>query len=299
MSAGSSDRDRVKSCRRKSFPQVHATRFIGIIRMDDQTPTSADAGELQFDEAEFSAPTTGAVNCNVCHVAVTDQYFQINGAVLCENCSTAVKTHLTGGAAFPRFLKACVYGLAASFAGFLIYFGILKLTGIEIGLISILVGYMVGSAVRSGSGGRGGALYQAIAVGCTYLAIAASYSALLIPQFIADIKNERAVAAQPQNAEKAIGGQAENAGGGEIKNVNPVEPVNRKEITPFDFVFAIAFILAFMLALPILAGFSQPIGLLIVGFALWEAFKLNRKVNLVITGPHHIGRNPDPVPVHA
>ena len=57
-------------------------------------------------------------------------------------------------------------------------------------------------------------------------------------------------------------------------------------------------ILAIMLALPILAGFSQPIGLLIVAFALWEAFKLNRKVNLVITGPHNIGHNPDPDLAH-
>ena len=280
--------------------------------MNDQTPTSADAGELQFDEAEYSAPASSGVNCTVCGVAITDQYFQINGAILCERCSTAVKSQLTGGAAFPRFFKACFYGLATSFAGFLIYFGILNLTGFEIGLISILVGYMVGAAVRRGSGGRGGALYQAIAVCCTYLAIAASHSALVVPELIAQMKNNKAAAAQPENAEKAVDApvvdaQAENAADAEAKNdvdaaeknAAKVEPVQARELTPFDFILAIALISAFVLAVPILVGFSNPISLLIVGFALWEAFKLNRKVNLVITGPHNIGHNPDPDLAHA
>ena len=271
--------------------------------MNDQTPTSADAGELQFDEAEYSAPTTGVVNCTACGVAITDQYFQVNGAILCERCSTAVKTQLTGGAAFPRFFKACLFGLAASFAGFLIYFGILKLTGFEIGLISILVGYMVGAAVRRGSGGRGGLLYQAIAVGCTYLAIAASHSALVVPELIAQLKNDKAAAAQPQNAEMAIDAQAvdakaEHAADAEAKNVAKNEPVQEREITLLDFVFALALIFAFVLAVPILVGFSNPISLVIVAIALWEAFKLNRKVDLVITGPHNIGHNPDPDVAH-
>ena len=76
------------------------------------------------------------------------------------------------------------------------------------------------------------------------------------------------------------------------------EPVVRKELTLLDFVLAIAVIVAFILSVPILIGFSNPISLLIVGFALWEAFKLNRKVNLVITGPHNIGHNPDPDLAH-
>ena len=267
--------------------------------MNDQTPTSADAGELQFNEAEYSAPITDGVNCAACGVAITDKYFQLNGAILCDRCSSAVKTQMTGGAALPRFFKACLYGLAASIAGFLIYYGILKLTGFEIGLISILVGYMVGAAVRRGSGGRGGALYQAIAVGCTYLAIAASHSALVVPQLIDQLKNDKAAAGRPQNPEKEGNAQAvdipvENAADAMAKD----EPVDKKEITFLDFVLAIVLIVAFVLAVPILVGFSNPISLLIVGFALWEAFKLNRKVNLVITGPHNIGHNPDPDLAH-
>ena len=266
--------------------------------MNDETPDSTDAGELQFNEAEYSAPNAGGVNCTACGVAITDQYFQINGAILCESCSEAVKNQFTGGAAFPRLLKACFFGLAASFAGFLIYYGILKLTGFEIGLISILVGFMVGAAVRRGSGGRGGALYQVIAVCCTYLAIAASHSALVVPELIAQMKKDNAAAAPAQNVDEPADAQAEKAAEAQAKNVAKDEPVVRKELTLLDFVLAIAVIVAFILSVPILIGFSNPISLLIVGFALWEAFKLNRKVNLVITGPHNIGHNPDPDVAH-
>ncbi|HEY4260033.1 MAG TPA: hypothetical protein VGM98_07730, partial [Schlesneria sp.] len=75
--------------------------------------------------------------------------------------------------------------------------------------------------------------------------------------------------------------------------------VPQKELTSLDLVFAILLVAAFMLALPVISWFSQPIGMLIVGFALWEAFKLTRKVELVITGPHNIGHTPDLAPANA
>ncbi|HEY4259217.1 MAG TPA: hypothetical protein VGM98_03610, partial [Schlesneria sp.] len=185
--------------------------------MNDQTPIEADARELQLDEAEYAEPTADGATCATCHQEISDQYYQVNGAILCEPCSTAVKAHFTGGAGFPRFVKACFGGLAASIAGFLIYFTILKLTGYEIGLISILVGYMVGTAVRSCSGGRGGAIYQVIAVCCTYFAIAMSYSALVIPELLAQIKDKEAAVVQQQVAEKAGDAQAEPAADPEAK----------------------------------------------------------------------------------
>src|SRR5260221_9573319 len=132
--------------------------------MNDQTPNPADAGELQFDEAEFAVPAAGVPVCVACHLPIPDHYFQINGEILCERCSNAVRARLTGGSSLRRFVKACAYGFGAAIAGFALYFGVLKLTGMEIGLISIVVGFMVGAAVRKGSEGRGGALYQITAV---------------------------------------------------------------------------------------------------------------------------------------
>src|SRR5262249_26107046 len=160
----------------------------------------------------------------------------------------------------------------AAIAGFALYFGVLKVTGMEIGLISIVVGFMVGAAVRKGSEGRGGALYQVTAVFLTYLAIAVSYSALVIPQFFDQIKAKQAAAAEQAE-------NADNAGVDKAVDDQPDdEAVAQKPLTPVELVIGIALLCAFMLALPIVAGFSQPIGLAIVAFALWEAYKLNKKV---------------------
>ena len=42
-------------------------------------------------------------------------------------------------------------------------------------------------------------------------------------------------------------------------------------------------------ATPILVGFSSVIHLLILGFALFEAWRLNKRVRVTFTGPHRVG----------
>src|SRR5579871_2160204 len=161
-----------RSCPMIETQRVSSSRsnsLAGVPSMNDQSPNADDARELQFDEAEFAAPAAGVPLCAACQQTIPDHYFQVNGAVLCERCSTAVRASLTGGSSLRRFVKAGFYGFGAAVAGFALYFGVLKLTGMEIGLISIVVGFMVGAAVRKGSEGRGGALYQLTAVFLTYL----------------------------------------------------------------------------------------------------------------------------------
>jgi hypothetical protein len=48
-------------------------------------------------------------------------------------------------------------------------------------------------------------------------------------------------------------------------------------------------------ALPFLAGFENILGLLIIAFGLWEAWKLNKRQELEILGPLTIGA-PPPAP---
>ena len=50
-------------------------------------------------------------------------------------------------------------------------------------------------------------------------------------------------------------------------------------------VVALGLLFLLLLASPFLAGFQNVIGLLIIGFALWEAWKANRRVPLAIAGP--------------
>ena len=51
-------------------------------------------------------------------------------------------------------------------------------------------------------------------------------------------------------------------------------------------VVVIVLVFAVALAAPFLAGAHNLIGLLIIGFALWEAWKFNRRRALPITGPY-------------
>ena len=51
---------------------------------------------------------------------------------------------------------------------------------------------------------------------------------------------------------------------------------------------AVAMMLGFLFIAPVMIGFSSPLHLLIVGFALYEAWKLNRTPVFAISGPHRL-----------
>lgn len=71
--------------------------------------------------------------------------------------------------------RAAVFGTGAALAGAAIYFGVVAITGYEIGWIALLVGWMVGKAVARGGRGLGGWPLQTLAVGLTYLSIVGAY----------------------------------------------------------------------------------------------------------------------------
>ena len=73
-----------------------------------------------------------------------------------------------------RAFAATALGLLAGLAGAAIWYAVRKITDYEIGLIAIVVGLMVGVAVRKGSKGRGGWFYQALAMTLTYCCVCAS-----------------------------------------------------------------------------------------------------------------------------
>jgi hypothetical protein len=54
-------------------------------------------------------------------------------------------------------------------------------------------------------------------------------------------------------------------------------------------VLGIVVLLLFAAVAPLLAGASNIIGLLIIGIAVFEAWKLNKRVPLDITGPFRVG----------
>jgi hypothetical protein len=123
----------------------------------------------------------------------------------------------------------------------------------------------VGFGVRWGSGGVGGRGYQVLAVAITYVAIVSTY----VPFFV-------------EEARKQI----------EAAETAPVEP----EATARTFFVALAAVILFVLASPFLAGLQNVIGILIIGFALYEAWRVNAYTPLQIEGPFQIGARPKETP---
>ena len=133
-------------------------------------------------------------------------------------------------------------------------------SGLQIGLVAIVVGLLVGNAVRWGAYARGGPLYQAIAIGLTYLSIAISYFGFAL---------------------KAL---AERAGGaGALVDAWGVMPSELK-----------LKLLSWAIRAPVEANLESPMGLIIVGIALYEAWKINKSPVLQINGPFRVGSAPTP-----
>jgi hypothetical protein len=269
----------------ESEPNEPATE--GELVFESAGPATGE--DLQFEHAEYAEVAPSAPTCGVCKQAIPHAYFAVNHLILCPQCRGRVEQSLRGGSGLARFVRAAVFGSVAGVAGFAIYFGVMKLANMEIGLISILVGYMVGAAVRKGSQGRGGWLYQLLAIFLTYTAIAASYSAVALPQFLTEMRAKKAetAAATPE----APGG-AEHAAEAGNRPLGRVPPIVALTIVLFV-------VLAFCYAIPILVGIQSPISLLIVAFALWEAWKLNKRMRIQFLGPFQVGSGPAAGPLEA
>lgn len=251
--------------------------------------------EMPDDEAEYAgedAPAGPA--CGLCHREIEGEYYEANGMILCAPCREAVGGALASGSGMARFLRAFVFGFGAAVAGFAIYFGVLKLTGYEIGLISILVGLMVGGAVRKGSGHRGGWAYQLLAMFLVYSTVVASYAAVAVPLLIAEAaKDHDAKEAAAKENDKDVNKPGAEAKGGAAAEAKKPLP------SPGELAVALLALLGFLYALPVLMGFQSPMGLLIIGFALWEAWKINRATPIVFRGPFPVGQADEVVPDYA
>ncbi len=196
--------------------------------------------ELRFDGAAEAVPAAPA--CARCDREIATEYYEAGGVIVCPDCRAALVADAAAGSATGRLSRAAVFGLGGALAGAALYYAILAITGYEIGLVAIAVGWLVGRAVQLGSGHRGGRVYQVLAVVLTYLAIVSTYIPFI---FEGDFQLASAAAA--------------------------------------------AALLAVAVAAPFLAGFENVIGILIIGFALWQAWHMNASAPLVFSGPYAVG----------
>src|SRR5438034_6987921 len=152
-------------------------------------PTSASpgSGTLQFDHAD-RGPTPAELTCAACKQPIRAAYYDINGNLTCQRCCGQIVGAWNRGSPAARFAKALLLGGVAAAVGAGLYFGIEALTGYEFGLVAVVVGVMVGGAVRKGSQGRGGWRYQLLAMFLTYSAVVATDSTMIARELRKEVR---------------------------------------------------------------------------------------------------------------
>ncbi len=245
--------------------------------------------DLQFEQVEAQSGQAPSGACASCGQPLRDVYYDVNGRTLCESCRAKAEASWSSGTSAGRFAKALVFGVAAAAAGTALYYGVLALTGYEVGLIAIVVGFLVGTAVKKGSQGRGGWKYQALAMFLTYTSIVSSYVPLLIQEFSKQGFSSDSTVTTTLGSDTAVVESLLDTAGFAAA-VDTAAAITPDPDPPGlgEAVVALVFLLGLLYAIPFLAGFENILGLLIIGIGVYEAWKLNRRAELNVTGPFKV-----------
>jgi hypothetical protein len=218
--------------------------------------------ELQFQHAEPIAEVSAGPVCVVCKQPVVGSYYQAQGQqTLCVLCAERIRAGLQAAPAM-SLVRAALYGGGAALAGCALYAAVAIVLKAQIGLIAILVGWMVGKAIRHASYGYGGRRQQILAVLLTYFAITTSYIPVILYQ--------DARVAQTINA-----------------SVSSPAPAEARPRVSFGIVVLFFLVLAAVAPfLSLTSGVSAWISLFIIFIGLQYAWKLTGRRKIVLTGPY-------------
>lgn len=253
--------------------------------------------DLQFEQAEYAHEPFATATCSVCQEPIAHHYFELAEKVVCDDCRQGMQAVLRGGSKLRRFLRAASFGVVMGALGCAIYYAVLSLTGFHFSVISIAVGYMVGKAVRKGSDNRGGLFYQFLAVFLTYTAIVATFIPMIAPMVFDPAVRQRGVAQRAAAAGKAAGpaaGAAQPAAApaqGQ-RLPRPMGPIGR--VIFWVLMSVVVLVLAY--SLPFFMATSSPLLILIIFFALQQAWWMNRRFTLKFSGPFQVGGLPPEAP---
>jgi hypothetical protein len=273
---------------------------------DSRRVPGDDAVALDFDTAEFRDGSAGGLSCHQCRLPVHDEYFTLGEGVYCARCAAALGELIARGPGLAGFARAFVFGLGAAIGGAVLWGLVTQLTGYEIGLIAIAVGWLVGVAVRRGSGGLGGPAFQVLAILLTYFSIVATY----VPSILEALEEQAAVefasvapvageegdpssdgdaqwGSEPGTEEWPLAEDGDDPIGHRLEDGEAAVVISG---VPRAVLIALAF--GFAIAAPFLMGIENAMGLVIIGIALFEAWRQNKRFGLAPSGPFRVGERP-------
>jgi hypothetical protein len=165
---------------------------------------------------------------------------------------------------------AVLYGAGAALAGCILYAAVAILLNLEIGIVAIVVGVMVGKAVRAGSRGLGGRPQQILAVLLTYFAITTSY----IPVFIHQMSTN------PQMLQQAKQKAAKDGSNATVTQETKPQMGAAAAIATLVLLFAAAPFFG------LTTGVGGFISLFIIFIGLRQAWRLTGRSDILVMGPY-------------
>ncbi|MDI3290158.1 hypothetical protein [Polyangium sp. 15x6] len=229
---------------------------------EPEAPAAPEApAKLDFERAEFGEPAATHVQCGICASAITTAYYQLLDKVLCSSCRDGVQRSVEDARSGAAFGKAFLQAGAVAFGLGLVYALFVHFTHIQLALVTIGIGLLVGRTVQRVTRGFGSTRHQVLAVVLTYLGSAMGY----LPVILAELNS----------------GDGESAAGALV------------------FVIRFVVISLLTLAVPILDianGISGVLGALIIFFGLRTAWQASRGVGgpVAISGPYQVNASPSP-----
>jgi hypothetical protein len=225
---------------------------------------------LQFQKVE-PLPDASMRRCVACAAPIASTYYHAQGQVVCPTCAQRIHVGQQAPPAI-SLAKAALYGAAAALLGCILYAAVAIILNLEIGIIAIVVGIMVGRAVRKGSNGLGGRPQQILAVVLTYFAITTSY----IPVYI--YQSEKHPVSHQQSGARSAGPADQQAAD---LDANPAPKMSVAA--------AMLGMLLIFAAAPFLAlsnGVGALVSLFIIFIGLKQAWSLTGRRQVLVMGPY-------------
>ncbi len=235
----------------------------------------------QFATAEYAA---SGDSCKSCKQPITGTYYRINGVMACERCTNQLQSQIPKDS-HAAFVRALLFGVGAAILGLILYAAFGIITGIEIGYVSLAVGWLIGKAMRKGSNGVGGRRYQIVAAGLTYAAV----SMAAVPIYISQVSKEKA--AKPPQVQTAPSSAPSNSIDASSSGSAPAKPDNpaASDSKPkMNFLAALGALALLGLASPFLElqnSVGGAIGLVILFVGIRFAWQQTGAPKIDIVGP--------------
>ncbi len=237
---------------------------------------------LSFERARYEGSPPPPDACVYCTRGLTGSYYRVGGHLACETCAQHAES-LVPPDSHRAYSKAVMYGVAAAIAGCIGYALFEITTGIILAYAAIGVGFLVGWAMKRGSGGLGGRRYQITAALLTYAAVAVAFVPVALHEASAKNRGAQESTAQQSEAKEAQGAQS-NA----VQATGGSQGAQKHGVGTF--LLAILMLLGLGLISPVLLLINAPgqglFNLFIIFWGVRFAWKAMTSPRVAVEGPY-------------